>query len=513
MEHRSRYSNLVARLEAIKQAADGAETSMPDDPSGDGTTDPRTGSQYEQYSKDINNIETVPPNAEDQPRASMSEDHEQENSFSTFTLSTAGSEAQSAKGEYKDRPDDPGTTMPAEAGQEKYSSAKDCTLEENIEVFNKCAEALIIAGQQYNEAVKQASLAANAISRFPVGALTKKAMDEGASPSEVDEVAALEALLQENPELIASLESLSPEELDSLAAVADNMDAEAASGVPADATPEDIALEKDSFYHQEPAIQKTLVSLDDAQLKQASANLDALMQKVAEGDVTEEELAAILAPAEEPAPEEAPAEEKKEDTEDSEEKEGGCCKKKGGCSKKAEVENMSAQDLYKYASAQDLYYLAMQKQAEEEQAAFESLSPEEQAMLESASDEELADAIAGSEEAASDPQALEALLGAESEEAPAEEAPAEEAVPAEEEPSSDEALNELAAAMDEQGITPEALEAASKEASADPDLCKIAQAVMQYRKSGHYAYKPATTEKAAKMRSISHKYLSEIFPR
>lgn len=503
MEHRSRYSNLVARLEHLKQAADGAETSMPDDPSGDGTTDPRTGSQYEQYSKDISNIETVPPNAEDQPRASMSEDHEQDNSFSSFTLSTAGSEAQSAKGEYKDRPDDPGTSMPAEAGQEKYSSANDCTLEENIEVFNKCAAALMIAGQQYNEAVKQASLMANAVSRYPVGALTKKAMDEGASPAEVDEVAALEALLQENPELIASLESLSPEELDSLAAVADNMDAEAASGVPS-ASPEDIALEKDSFYHQEPAIQKTLVSLDDAQLKQASANLDVLMQKVAEGDVTEEELAAILAPAEEPAPEEAP-EKKEDDSEDSEEKEGGCCKKKGGCSKKAEAE-MSAVDLYKYASPQDLYFLAMQKQAEEEQAAFESLSPEEQAMLESASDEELADAIAGSEEASADPQALEALLS-DSEDAPAEEAATDE------EPSSDEALNELAAAMDEQGITPEALEAASKEASADPDLCKIAQAVMQYRKSGHYAYKPATTEKAAKMRSISHKYLSEIFPR
>ena len=499
MEHRSRYSNLVARLEAIKQAADGAETSMPDDPSGDGTTDPRTGSQYEQYSKDIKNIDTVPPNAEDQPRASMSEDHEQDNSFSSFTLSTAGSEAQSAKGEYTDRPDDPGTSMPAEAGQEKYSSANDCSLEENIEVFNKCAQALMIAGQQYNEAVKQASLAANAVSRFPAGALTKRAMDEGASPAEVDEVAALEALLQDNPELIASLESLSPEELDSLAAVADNMDAEAAGP-----SQEDIALEKDSFYKQDPAIQRTLISLDDAQLKQASYNLDALMQKVAEGDVTEEELAAILAPAEEPAPEEAPSEDKEEsDSEDSEEKDGGCCKKKGGCSKKANAE-MSAVDLYKKASAQDLYYLAMQKQAEEEQAAFESLSPEEQAMLESASDEELADAIAGSEEAASDPQALEALL---SDEAPAEEKPADE------EPSSDEALNELAAAMDEQGITPEALEAASKEASADPDLCKIAQAVMQYRKSGHYAYKPATTEKAAKMRSISHKYLSEIFPR
>ena len=150
------YSDLIAKLEAIKSAADGADTSMPEDPSGDGTLDPQTGSQYSQYSKDIKNIDTVPPNAEDQPRASMSEDHEQENSFSSYTLSTAGSPEQSAKGEYTDRADDPGTSMPAEAGQEKYS-AFNCTLEENIDVFEKCAQALIQTSQQYNQAVKQAA--------------------------------------------------------------------------------------------------------------------------------------------------------------------------------------------------------------------------------------------------------------------------------------------------------------------------------------------------------------------
>ena len=487
------YSDLIARLEAIKSAADGADTSMPEDPSGDGTLDPQTGSQYSQYSKDIKNIDTVPPNAEDQPRASMSEDHEQENSFSSYTLSTAGSPEQSAKGEYTDRADDPGTSMPAEAGQEKYS-AFNCTLEENIDVFEKCAQALIQTSQQYNQAVKQAAAAVNNVCQYPVGTLTKRAMDDGASPAEVDEVAALEALVQENPELLANLESLSPEELDALAAVADQMDAEAATGVPADVTPEDVALEKDSFYRQEPEIQRTLVSLDDGQLKQASANLDVLMQKVAEGDITEEELAAILEPADNPVEvvEDAP-ESKEEAKEDGEEKEG--C---GGKCKKANY-TMTAEDLYKQASPQQLYYLAMKKQAEEDQVAFESLSPEEQAMLESASDEELAQAVADSEAAAEDPSALEAILS-------------EDEAPAEEEPSSDEALNELAAAMDEQGITPEALEAASKEASADPDLCKIAQAVMQYRKAGNYRYAPATTEKAAKMRSISHKYLSEIFP-
>lgn len=491
------YSDLIAQLEAIKAAADGANTSMPDDPSGDGTLDPQTGSQYSQYSKDIKNIETVPPNAEDQPRASMSEDHEQENSFSSYTLSTAGSPEQSAKGEYTDRADDPGTSMPAEAGQEKYSAAN-CTLEENIDVFEKCAQALVYASQQYNQVVKQAAAAVNNVCQYPVGTFTKKAMDEGASPAEVDEVAALEALVQENPELLASLESLSPEELDALAGVADQMDAEAASGVPADVTPEDVALEKDSFFRQEPEIQRTLVSLDDSQLKQASANLDVLMQKVAEGDITEEELEAILAPADNPVEVTEDTPKSKEETEDDGEEKEGC----GGKCKKANY-TMTAEDLYKQASPQQLYYLALQKQAEEDQAAFESLTPEEQAMLESASDEELAQAISDSEAAAEDPSALEAILS--EDEAPEE-------APADEEPSSDEALNELAAAMDEQGITPEALEAASQEASADPDLCKIAQAVMQYRKAGNYKYTPATTEKAAKMRSISHKYLSEIFP-
>lgn len=495
MENRSHLSKLIARLDRIKAAADGAETSMPDDPSGDGTLDPQTGSQYAQYSKDINNIETVPPNAEDQPRASMSEDHEQDNSFSSYTLSTAGSPEQSAKGEYTDRPTDPGTSMPAEAGQEKYSSAINCSLEENIDVFEKCAQALIYTSQVYNNTVKQAAAAVNNISRFPVGTLTKMAMDEGASPEEVDEIAALEALVQEHPELLAALNEASSEDLGAAGAIADEIDANAATGdAPAEATPEDIALEKDSFYHQEPTIQRTLVSLDDAQLKQASANIDLLMQKVAEGDVSEEELAAILAPADNPVEvtEEPKDSDKEEAKEDGEEKEG--C---GGKCKKAEAK-MTAEDLYKYASPQQLYYLAMQKQAEEEQAAFESLSPEEQALLESASDEELAQAIADSESAAEDPAALDEILKDEA--------------PAEEEPSSDEALNELAAAMDEQGITPEALEAASKEASADPDLLKIAQAVMQYRKAGNYKYAPATTEKAAKMRSISHRYLSEIFP-
>lgn len=496
MENKTHLSKLIARLDRIKAAADGAETSMPDDPSGDGTTEPKTGPQFTQYSRDKDQIETVPPDADKQPSSSMSEDHEQDNSFSSYTLSTAGSEAQSAKGEYTDRPTDPGTSMPAEAGQEKYSAAN-CSLEENIDVFNKCAAALIKAGQAYNMAVKQASADVARVRQYPVGTFTKMAAEEGSSPEEINEVAALESLLQDNPELLAELADLAPEDLDSLASVATDMDA---AGGPAEAapevSPEDVALEKESFYQQEPIVQRTLVSLDDSQLKQAAANLDVLMKKAAADELTDEEVAAILAPVDESSETPTSDSKKEDDSEDDKEKEG-CCKKKANY-------EMSATDLYKQSSPQDLYYMAMMKQAEEDQAAFESLSPEEQAMLESASDEELQDALAQSDAISENPDSLEEILS---------DAGDSEDAGTDAEPTSDEALNELAAAMDEQGITPEVLEEASKEASADPDLYKIAHAVTQYRKSGNYIYKPATTEKAAKMRSISHKYLSEIFPR
>ena len=242
-----------------------------------------------------------------------------------------------------------------------------------------------------------------------------------------------------------------------------------------------------------------LFELSEGSVKRVSLEL---MQKAAEGDLTEEEVAAILAPVDESAEtEEAPAEEESsEESSDDEEKEacGGKCRRKK-------------------ASAQELYYMAMMKQAEEDQAAYESLSPEEQALLNSASDEELQEAIAQGDAATEDPASIEELLAEGSDEGSADEAPTDETpapeAPADEEPTSDEALGELAAAMDEQGITPEVLEEASKEASADPELYKIAQAITQYRKSGKYVYHPATTEKAAKMRSISHRYLSEIFPR
>ena len=62
-----------------------------------------------------------------------------------------------------------------------------------------------------------------------------------------------------------NLESLSPEELDALAAVADQMDAEAAAGVPADVTPEDVALEKDREHNDTVRMQTEQIKLDTVQ--------------------------------------------------------------------------------------------------------------------------------------------------------------------------------------------------------------------------------------------------------
>ena len=71
--------------------------------------------------------------------------------------------------------------------------------------------------------------------------------------------------------------------------------------------------------------------------------------------------------------------------------------------------------------------------------------------------------------------------------------------------------------MEEEGITPEALAEASKEAyyrgdkSAYQDYntaCKVAAFI----RSGRHTPGPAKTEKAARVRHFSHNYLKEVMP-
>ena len=500
----------------------------------------------------------------------MSEDEEQENSLTSFTLTEAGSPEQSAKGEYEGYADDPGTSMPAEAGQEKYSSAMNCSLEQNIEVFKKCAASLMSTRKTYNDAynyVKQAT-------QYPLGYFTKRAAEEGATPDEVNEVAAIEALAEEDPELLEALSEASPEDLIELANVADSIEAEspelagaaASEGVTdvdpeleekmayympltkraidEGASPEEIEetaaieqlaqedpelvdaimsaspeeldelqaalesveagdvegavpteeeiapeemvdLEKQSFFAQEPINQQLLASMSDADLQKVAGNIESAMRRAQDGTMTVEEANEIL--------QSDPKKKKKKCTE------GSCSS--GGC-KSAEA--MSVGDFYNATSSFDLYRLALQKKAEEEAEAFESLSPEEQEALATASDEDLQAMIDEGEAAQESPEALEELLSEDDDEDSVDS----------EEISEDEALNELASAMEDEGVTPEALEAASKQASADPvqrrNAENIARKVSTYIKSGKHTYGPCKTQKAARARYISHQYLKEI---
>ena len=563
MNAKTNLDSILQRLYRAKAASDGFDSSMPDDPSGDGLMDPQTSAQYETYEDDYENTDQL-ANMDEDTSESMEEDNEEENSLGTFDLSTSTSEEQSAKGEYEDQLEDPGTSMPAEAGQEKFSSAMNCTLEQNIAVFRKCAESLWQTRQAQQNQVKQAyayvSWAAPAIGSFTkraeeLGAspeetnemaaietiaeeepellealseaspeeleelmeiadvieseggaeggedpaveeklasfqFTKRAIDEGATPDEANEVAAIEALVQEEPELVEALSEASPEELAELADIANAIE-EGGAEEPEISPEEQIDLEKQSFFAQRPANQQLLASMTTSQLQKAAENIDEAIDQAENGTLSEEEIEEILADDETP---EAVA-----DEDDLEEKDS--------CSgRKKKASSLSAEDLYRYSNSSDLYALSLQKRAEEEEAAYESLSPEEQAMIDSASDEELQQAAEQGEAAQEDPELLDSMLSGE--------APASEES---EEPTEEEALNELASAMEEEGITPEALAEASKEAyyrgdkSAYQDYntaCKVAAFI----RSGRHIPGPAKTEKAARVRHFSHNYLKEVMP-
>ena len=562
MNAKTNLDSLFQRLYIAKKASDGFDSSMPDDPSGDGLMDPQTGAQYETYEDDYENTDTL-ANMDEDTSESMEEDNEQENSLGTYQLSTSTSEEQSAKGEYEDRSEDPGTSMPAEAGQEKFSSAMNCTLEQNIAVFKKCAESLWQTRQAQQNVVKQAAAYVAKIAPA-IGSFTKYAEDLGASPEETNEMAAIEAIAEEEPELLEALADASPEELEEIMEVADAIEAEGAAeevepveeklasfqftkraldegATPdeanevaaiealvqeepelvealADASPEELAeladiataieeggaeepaispeeqvdLEKQSFFAQRPANQQLLASMTTEQLQKAAESIDEAIDRAENGTLSEEEINEIIADDETP--------EAVKDEDDLEEKDS--C---SGRKKKASA--LSAEDLYRYSNSSDLYALSLQKRAEEEAAAYESLSPEEKAMIDSASDEELQQAAEQGEAAQEDPELLDSMLSGE--------APASEEEDSE--PTEEEALNELASAMEEEGITPEALAEASKEAyyrgdkSAYQDYntaCKVAAFI----RSGLHTPGPAKTEKAARVRHFSHNYLKEVMP-
>ena len=154
-----------------KYASDGMNSSMPDDPAGDGFREPVTGPQFTEYTDDYSNTNPFTPNVGEGGEPSLTAENQQENSGSDFDIYVSG-DGPDGQDECKTTKDDPGTSMPAEAGEEKYSAYMRYSMEENINGFNKCAGLWL---SMYNaDLQKQAGYQVLDASEYP---FTKQAMD------------------------------------------------------------------------------------------------------------------------------------------------------------------------------------------------------------------------------------------------------------------------------------------------------------------------------------------------
>ena len=182
-----------------KYASDGMNSSMPDDPSGDGFRDPVTGPQFTEYTDDYSNTNPFTPNVGEGDEPSLTAENQQENSNSDFDIYVSG-DGPDGQDTCKTTKDDPGTSMPAEAGEEKYSAYLNYSMEENIDGFNKCASLWL--GMYRDDMEKAAGYEVLDASEYP---FTKQAMDANMPAEIVGELAGLETTPLQVREKLASM--------------------------------------------------------------------------------------------------------------------------------------------------------------------------------------------------------------------------------------------------------------------------------------------------------------------
>lgn len=151
-----------------KTAADGLHSEMPDDPSGDGTVEPTTGDYEKQTERDLEDFPFVDITSMDDESA-----YDDEMKSEIPNMGTDVAEVDDfVVDEYDTDVKDPtGTESPVKVGGYKFAS---CTFEQNQQMFNKCASALIAYWQGENQTIKQASYGNPAINS---GNLEKRAAD------------------------------------------------------------------------------------------------------------------------------------------------------------------------------------------------------------------------------------------------------------------------------------------------------------------------------------------------
>lgn len=149
-----------------KTAADGLHSEMPDDPSGDGTVEPTTGDYEKQTESDLEDFPFVDITAMDDESA-----YDDDMKSEIPNMGTDVAEVDDfVVDEYDTDVKDPtGTDSPVKVG-----SFANCTFEQNQQMFNKCASALMSYWQNENQTVKQASYNAPS-SAINSGSLEKRA--------------------------------------------------------------------------------------------------------------------------------------------------------------------------------------------------------------------------------------------------------------------------------------------------------------------------------------------------
>ena len=529
-----------------KYASDGMNSSMPDDPAGDGFREPVTGPQFTEYTDDYSNTNPFTPNVGEGGEPSLTAENQQENSGSDFDIYVSG-DGPDGQDECKTTKDDPGTSMPAEAGEEKYSAYMRYSMEENIDGFNKCAGLWL---SMYNaDLQKQAGYAVLDASEYP---FTKQAMDNHLPQEVVDELAGLETLPLQMREKLANLTDYE------LAALIDECDN---------------ALKNQNFVKQAEAQVLANLTVDDYN-RLAGLDTNSLVKLAEDAEEAADDVAAAEMAEEEPSAEEADALEalSPEDVEilqslepeELEELIADAAEGSDDAAAEAQaedameanpeiaeeasaIESLPEETVDKLASlspamlrrymqklAEDAEAIAAMPEdsegnivegapeeedagpspeEEELQAILDELPPDVAEQLVEMSPEELQEVIDEAEDVEAGAEAEGDAEGGDEDVVPEGEAPQLlEQMAGQNGSSEGEALNDLSSAMTEENVTPEELAEMGKQGSwqFQRELVKLAAAVKAYRDAGLYQYRRPRNTKEARARAQMHNFLNEI---
>lgn len=489
----------LTKAAGVKRANDGLNSSVPEDPKGDGTVEPHTGELFDTMDSEIEDNPFVDITAMDESQANTSDPVDDLGNIGTEVMSVDDHVVD----EYNMDVPDPGTDSPV-----KTSSYARFTFAQNHQAFNKCASILLKDMNERSAGVKTAAARTECANVQP----TLSDYDLLRAYDMIQKTAAYDAQIA-----AANLAKVLRKEASGEEISIEDVPVDPAVDVPVEeAIPAEDAA---ALSELPPEVVDTLIEMPEPQL----AMLEEVAGAVDAGQISPDEAIAILtdagvgaAPAKTPAPAaDVPAEEK-DDTGSESASEG------------SDTETKEAAFRRRKRAFRLMRKIAQEAPLTEEDVALASeVSPEDIAAIEALPDEAIADLIALDEAVASgaipeevaiqalqgDP-AVDAALAEAAETLPPEAALPEEAV-VEELP--EEAVAGFSDALAEQGVSPEELAAVASEV---PDteksaaLRKIANSVHRYRYYSYHTkragYSRPKTARSAAIKMRCHRVLNEL---